>query len=291
MRHLYKFILLVPLTAFKGNAQPYDTIKVGYSTSVNLIFSSTVKKWDMGLGTKIENGMEVRDVLVENTADSPERIKLAAGVENFETTNLFVETGDGYYNFILKYDDRPEILLIEISPGKASITKQKIEMTASHAGKRVIDSLAFMESLKNICEKIRGMSPDVTNVGQVSQKMLFYVGGIYITGEYLFFRIYIKNGGNIPYDIGFTGFFRGDKGKRGNKRRPSQIEMLSPLYIDNEERASVKNGEVVEKVYVLQKFTLSKAQKLYIQFWEGNQGERKVELILGSQDILKAKKI
>jgi len=36
---------------------------------------------------------------------------------------------------------------------------------------------------------------------------------------------------------------------------------------------------------------LSKTQKLYIQFWEGNQGERKIELVVKGNDILGAKKL
>ena len=36
--------------ALVGLSQPYDTLQVGYHTSVNLIFASPVLKWDMGLG-------------------------------------------------------------------------------------------------------------------------------------------------------------------------------------------------------------------------------------------------
>ena len=109
MRHWYLIILFFEVLPWRAFTQPYDTIKIGYSTSVNMIFSSPVKKWDMGLGLRIENGQEIRDVLVENTSESSKRIKLAAGIEHFEITNLFVETERAYYNFILEYEERPEI--------------------------------------------------------------------------------------------------------------------------------------------------------------------------------------
>ena len=61
--------------------------------------------------------------------------------------------------------------------------------------------------------------------------------------------------------MGFVGFFRGDKGKRGNKKRPKQDELLKPMYVSNEEKKVIESGEMIAKVYAFKKFTLSKNQK------------------------------
>ena len=280
-------ILFFEVLPWRAFTQPYDTISIGYSTSVNMIFSSPVKKWDMGLGLRIENGQEIWDVLVENSNESSKRIKLAAGIKHFEITNLFVETEIAYYNFILKYEERPENLLIKVEVDNASIKKAMVVESKDKELRR--DSLFNIDSLKYYTTKIHGFKNDFTNIGQVSQKMLFYLGGIYVLGDHLFFKVYIKNGGNIKYDMGFVGFFRGDKGKRGNKKRPKQDELLKPMYVSNEEKKVIESGEMIAKVYAFKKFTLSKNQNLYLQFWEGNQGERKMELVLKSKDILAAK--
>lgn len=283
MKYLYIMLLFIESTC--AFAQSYDTIRIGYSTSVNMIFDSPVKRWDMGLGIRIEDGNEIRDVLVENSTNSPERIKLAAGIAHFETTNLFVETVKAYYNFILMYDDLPNNLLIKVDAAKASITKTKVENNPDVQNR--IDRKNPTDSLIYYTEKIRDLENDFTNIGLVSQKMLFYISGLYVVDDYLIFKVIIKNEGNISFDIGFVGFFRGDK--KGNKKRPRQEELLTPLYISNEEKEVIKSGEMIVKVYAFKKFTLRKNQHLYIQFWEGEPGERKAELVLRSKDILAAK--
>ncbi len=282
MKHLFSVILCIEsICAF---AQPYDTIQVGYKTSVNMIFDSPVRRWDMGLGISIEGGIKIQDVLVENPVNSPERIKLAAGIKHFETTNLFVETEIAYYNFILTYNEQPINLLINVNMDKASIvkTKEKENRDAQNTIQK-----NHTDSLQYLTERIDDMDNDMTHIGLVSQKMMYYVGGIFVIDTYLIFKVFIKNEGNISYEIGFNGFFRGDK--KGNKKRPRQEELLTPLYISNKEKTVIESGKSITKIYVFEKFTLRKDQQIYIQFWEEEPGERKAELVLRSKDILAAK--
>ena len=262
--------------------QPYDTVRVGYNTSVNLIFDSSVKMWDMGLGLKIEEGNEVWDVLVENPSESRNRIKLAAGVENFETTNLFIETEFAYYNFILAFDANPVDLLIKVDGQRASILKGQVK-TISEERMEVISS---NDSLAQLCEHILMMKNNHAEIGEVRQKMLFYLSGIYVSGPHVFFQVNIKNEGNIKFDLGYVGFFTGNRTK--GKKKARQDEMISPVYVHNSEITDIETRDTLTQVYVFKKFTLDRKKKLYIQFWEGNGGERKVELVVRSGDILNA---
>lgn len=267
--------------------QGYDTIPVGITTSVNLIFETPVRKWDMGLGVKIEKGEKVWDILVANPGDSPERIKLAAGIEDFETTNLFVETEDGYYNFILTYRNNPDTLLYKLTPEEASIRKElPIEKKPDENPKS-----SFTDNLATICKKIENMNESNLGIGEVSQKMLFYLGGIHVSADYLFFQVFVKNEGSLTFDLDFVGFFIGDRTKKGNKKKPRQEETLVPLYVYNEDLSTIKTSELVTRIYVFEKFTLPGNDKLYIQFWEGSGGRRKVELVVKNKDILLAEKI
>lgn len=287
IRMLIFLILYMSCTGVAG--QGYDTIRVGYSTSVNMIFDSPIVKWDMGLGVHMEDGQEVWDVLVSHSPSSPGRIKLAAGVEDFETTNLFIETEDAYYNFILTYDPQPVHLLLKIGREKASIRKEEAIAKDTTVGE--ITAEPTTDSLIYLCSKIYENATDITDIGQVSQKMLFYLGGIYVSGNHLFFKVCIKNEGTIKYDLGFAGFFAADRGRSGNKRRPRQDELLTPVYIFNDQQKVVEQGEVVTKVYVFRKFTLDPRKHLYLQFWEGNGGERKAELVVKGKELLGAEGI
>lgn len=269
---------------FVGFSQSYDTIWVGQNTSVNMIFDSPVQKWDMGLGVRVENGVEVMDVLVENPASSKNRIKLAAGIVHFTTTNLFIETQQGYYNFILAYDPEPQHLLIKVSLAQAAITKTDHRLdTLSNSEK----TPPTQEGLNHLCKLILKKN-EFTDIGEEKQDMLFYLAGIYIADDYLFFSIDIQNKGGIPFDLGYVGFFTGDKGKGGNKRKPKQLTPLEPVYVYPKNSDPVEPKGVLSQVYVFDRFTLASRHKLFIQFWEGNGGERKVELVVGSKEVLRA---
>lgn len=286
MSKFFLILIFIYISTIRGYTQEYDTIRVGFYSSVNLIFDSSIEKWDMGLGVKIEGTQEIWDVLVEGASSN--RIKLAAGVTDFKTTNLFVETSAAYYNFILKYDPNPKNLLIKVNPDKASIVKEiKQEPTAIED--QVADNATndlFMNS-----SRIYNLQGDYLNIGQELDDMIFYLGGIFLSGDYLYFKVYIKNNGTIPYDLGFMGFFIGDKGLGGNKRRPVQLENIKPIFIYNEALQRIEGGELASQVYVFGKFTLAKKRKLYIQFWEGNGGERKAELEVKGREILGAEEL
>lgn len=277
-------ILLAFLAAITCFSQSYDTIRIGQNTSVNMIFDSPVQKWDMGLGMRTENGIVLTDVLVDNPMSSPNRIKLAASIPHFQTTNLFVETEMGYYNFILSYDPEPKHLLIKVDARKATILKTPVPPSNNKNTESVAD---VSEEMHSFCEKIL-VKNDVTDIGEEKQDMLFYIGGIYIAQDLLFIKININNKGNIPFDLGYIGFFTGSKGKGGNKRKPRQLTPLQPKYANKQNEKSVGPGESIALIYVFDQFTLDTKHKLFIQIWEGNNGERKVELVAGSKDVLKA---
>ena len=141
------------------------------------------------------------------------------------------------------------------------------------------------------CEEILLIKDDPTGIGEARQKMLFFLNGIYIDEEYLFIQLGIKNRGNIQFDLSYVGFFTGYRSKRGNKKKARQDETISPVFVYNDDLKVIDRDETLLRIYVFKRFTLVDGKKLYIQFWEGNGGERKVELAVRGNDILRAKRI
>lgn len=285
------------ISFFTSNAQRYDTLDIGLMTTVHLIFDSPVLEYDLGSGTRIEvvNGEEqqVTDVLITKVGD---RLKLAAAITDFETTNLFIETETAYFNFILRFNNRPETLSYYMSDQKSdkvkapSLAMQKVteKETAALAAEKETKILEM--TLFDLATKVGDQPEQAIDIGQESQRMKYFLNGIYVKGNYLFFRINIINEGNVKFDLGYEGFFIKDKPNRGLKKTTKQIpEPVKDLYILNRDVKVVERRREVFKVYVFEKFTLDPKKIFVIEFWEDGQGQRKVEVNIPSDKILAAK--
>jgi hypothetical protein len=284
------FFMLYPLL---GTSQRYDTIHVGLLTTVHVVFNSTVKNYDLGSGTRIEEGREVSDVIIGKVGD---RLKLAAAIERFETTNLFVETESAYFNVILVYAEKPKKLSYYFGDeradrikagGKEKESMVKEELAIGKAKEEKILEL----TLKDLATEVLEKGNVVPDIGESSQRMKYFLNGIYVKGDYLFFRVNILNEGNVKYDLGYEGFFINDRKNKGTKKTPMQPEPMKTVLILNDGIKSVERKQEVSKVYVFRKFTLEPKKVFLIEFWEDGQGQRKVELIIPPDKLLAAKAI
>jgi hypothetical protein len=287
-----KLLIILLLLYNVCNAQKYDTIRVGHSTIVNVIFESRIVKPPfMGLAPyEAANGKIEMDIFAEIDSVDGNRLTLMAAGNNFETTNLFVETEEGYFNFILVYDKWPKNQLIQVNNDKASIVKKpkfsmaemkKLEM---EKGKRLqLDTLSKMA-------KIALEKPYIEpTIGERKQAMMYYLNGIYVEGPYLFFRVTIKNKGTIKYDLGYQQFAINDSNTKGVKSTLVETpEPLIPLYILNDETKVVNSKEELSKVFVFKKFTIDTHKSFTIELWE-KDGQRKTELKIPSSELLNAK--
>lgn len=250
-------------------AQDYDVIEVPVLKTVHLVFESNIIDIDVG-SPKID----LRDVRT--------RLSIYAKESDFNTTNLFVETEDCYYNFVLIYNENPKFLLKKYGIDKATLVKEK---------KPIKTETVEMPEDDNITAEARivsGFRGDLMVIGVQQEKMVFYVDGIYAKGDHIFLRVNIENQGNIRYDIDFIRFIIRGNGKRTSRKTASQEEILEPVKILNQAIKSVNNGEKILKVFVFEKFTIESKKRLFIEFWEVN-GDRELEIKIRSRDLLEAR--
>ena len=176
----------------------------------------------------------------------------------------------------------------DISPSQGRIIKDSAFHLRNSAGGQTASQKEVNDSLKYYSQIVLGNEDSFNPIGKSSQQILFFLSGIYIHKGHLFFKLYLRNDSSIPFDIGFIGFFKSDRGRKGSKQRPMQDEHLTPEFITDKERKSLESKGEILKVFVFRKFTLSKRKRLYIQLWEGDQGERKIELVVKGKDLLRA---
>ena len=218
-----------------------------------------------------------------------------------------METKDGYYNFILMYRTGYKKYVITVDPKRAVAMKEiptesnEVPIQQTYPGgvtKNVSSSVLPSPSKKDspstsseICAKIVGFKTKGTIVGTTSQKVNYWVDGIYVQGGLIYFKVNVENMGNIVYDWGYTGVFIRDKGKKALKSNAVvQEEQFDPVFTYNEHIKEVGTKERVFKVVVFEKFTIQPDNVLSFEFWE-REGERKVILEVRSTHLLEAERI
>jgi hypothetical protein len=285
MKMLLTLFLLLSATD-KLLGQSYDTLHVGLTTTINLIFDAAILKTHLGSGTYVENNEVTQDVLLETTG---QRMTLTARTEAFETTNLFVETETAFFNFILAYAEWPTNQLIGIDASRATILKKSApapEASNELRGLRRRDSLAILANQAF-------QKPHVKNpaIGVIDQKMIFFLDGIFVDGAFLFFRVTLRNESNVRFDLGFQGFFIKEDASHSAKRTATIAPSpQTPLYALPEELLVVRPRQEVSKVFVFNKFTLDAKRHFSIEFWEDEKkGQRRVSLSIPDAEILRAK--
>jgi conjugative transposon TraN protein len=274
MRHI-TLIVLLAFMGFGTKAQEYRKIEIGLTTTVHLIFPDNIKNFDVGLG----NVGDMPDILVEQAGTN--RLKLAAGIENFTTTNLFVETEGGYYNFILAYSEKPVQLIINIGTGDANIKKTSQQESAAATKKETPES-PYLAKCATVIEKQETSFIYANN----SLGIDFSIENIYVDHDKLYFKFSLKNKSNVKYEIGYLGFVIQGKSK-GKREGVVSDELLQPVYTFQEftELAPSENKKIIT---VFDKFTLDKNKRLIISLWE-KKGERKIDVVVTPWQIVKAK--
>lgn len=256
------FLFLLPLAAW---GQDYDTVYIGRTTTVHLVFPSAVRMFDVGSG----NG----DILIKQSA--PAMLKMASAADGFDTTNLFVDTENGVYNFILRYATFPEKLVIRMGADKALFTYGNAPENIGYTPRQTDAAARILQNpMRNVYKTVR------------SQKAVFRVHEIYTDGKYLYFLLSAENEGSVKYDLGYTGFLSSLKPKGRNA--VVQTEELHPACTAGTDKKSLAAGEKAYYVYGFDKFTLSRNKRMNIEFWE-TDGERKCVVSLTPADILSAK--
>lgn len=272
------FLTLIVFCVTTIKSQEYRTIEIGLTTTVHLIFPDNIKNFDVGLG----NVGEMPDILVEQAGTN--RLKLAAGISNFTSTNLFIETDNFYYNFILKFSDTPKQLIINLTQNEATVIKTDQKTEQVNKEKSIAAQNPYYEKCGKVIE-----TPETSFIfANSSLGVDFSIENIYVDHDKLYFKFAIKNNSNVKYEVGYLGFVVQGKGK-GKREGIASDEMMKPLYSfqDFTELEPTASKKIIT---VFDKFTLDKNKRLIISLWE-KKGERKIDVEVTPWQIVKAKEL
>lgn len=298
MKKIYFIILLI--ISGSVSAQITDTIEVGFTKSVYLIFPQEAS---------FDKGSESVIIKIQDN-----KVIIQALEEGFEETNLFVQSGAEYYMFILRYSETPKKLLFNYqirnnqvsnntpAANNLSIDSKQNEVKPLVTGSEMIDynvattktaTIKKEAEVNNLHKEnslwVQAQPQKLFNNGTVEGKTTFLATNIYVYEDYFYFKLVVKNDSKINYDIDFIKFTIKNKSKSIKKAADQFIELV-PEYIMNKDNYTIPGQEKYDYVFVFKKFTIENNKKLTIEIWEKN-GDRKIDFDFSSKDILNIKRI
>lgn len=307
------YILIIIFSPLIVKGQITDTIELSYTKSVYLIFSEE---------PKVDRGSE--DVIVKVHEN---KVIIQAGVEGFQETNLFVQSGSEFFMFILKYTESPSkfIFNYQVRKNTLEVKKRRIkeEVKASEKKEELVDGfhnpkkeevivieknnelvdyskiIKEKEALekkekttrdfKTLCQWVETKNQNLYNKGAIESKISFIATNLYVDQNHFYLKLFVVNKSKIKYDIDFIRFSIKNI-KRSIKKSAEQYIELDPIYVYNEDMTYVNGKEKGYRVYVFDKFTIENNKKLNIEMWELN-GDRKLDFDFYAEDILKIQTI
>ena len=143
--------------------------------------------------------------------------------------------------------------------------------------------------MKEYGKLIIGRGAEITNVGAISQDMLFGLYGVFIKRDVIMFHYNLENSSNIDYEIDFIKVYISDEKK--DKKIAQQEEELTPLYTYTaNDNMTIHGNSSKSLVYFFKRFTIPKKRILYIEAFEKNGG-RHIRFKISNKQILKAKQL
>lgn len=285
MKKIFIAIILICWLSAPSFGKEYKTIELGLTTTVHLVFQNEIINFDVGLGSTSEGA----DILASKVGDT--RLKLAAGVENFAKTNLFVETDHAYYNFIVTYNPFPSQLMYFIATDDAQKIKDSNAIKTNNKPDNIHTDFVMEEKDNHsiaLCGKVIKKEEKSFIYANNTLGIGFQLDNIYTNGDSLFFKFTVSNDTNVKYVLGYLGYLIKKTGT-GKKAGVNVSEPITPLYT-YQTFSELNSGERKNIVCIFPKFTLEVKKELIIDLWE-KKGERMVELKVTPKQIVKAKRL
>lgn len=303
----YLILIIITITSLKLSAQITDTLYIGFTKSIYLVFNES----PIHHANSEDAGVE--EIIVK-TLDN--KLIITAAIENFEETNMFVQDGARMYMFLLRYSNNPKKYLYNYQEAQIQPLKQKVNnYTYSEPNKNtdinsntnistssnedvIIDTKLYntietkrqeetikQSSLENNATMVLNEPQKIYSKGVNLGKVSLIATNFYVINDRFYLKLVLNNKSKIEYEVEYERFIIKNKSKSVKKSADQFIE-LKPIYIKNSDKKTILPKSKNEYVYVFEKFTIQDNKKFSIEIWE-KSGDRTLEFSFDSEDILK----
>lgn len=234
-----------------------STLGISEANTTSLLFPYPIVSVDRGS----------QDVLAQKPKGVENLLQIKAAQADFTQSNLTVVTSDGrLYNFLVAYEYEPLTYAYDFSKSTESSTARFDD------GKNAEQINAWASMAYHDRNRIQ--------IRERNYNIALTITGMYIAGDYIFYRILLENETNIGYDVDQLRFFVRDK-KISRRTASQEIELLPVSIWQAAQKVPAKGIESF--VVVLPKFTIPDKKNLYLQLTEKNGGRHLLLKIKGNK--------
>lgn len=261
MKRIYVLILMIFLTIALNAQANRLTILLSPNKTTHLIFHHPIKTADRGTDA----------FLVQKAKGITNVLQLKAAREYFPETNLSVITTDGkFYSFSIQFSDSASNSLFADDSTDVALFEGKQENVT--------------KVQRDVCS-ILGQPP-VINLQHGNQLMKIGLDGIFISGNLLWFRMYLENLAEIPFETENVRFYLHDT-RRAKRTAVQEIEVF-PFYQEHPQTLAAKERRTF--IAGFHSFVLSPHQRLVIKAADVEM-RQPVSLSVRNKYLLQTKKI
>ena len=266
-------LLAVFLTAFVrvAMALTVDTVYISTMSTTHIRFSSELKYVDLSnkvLSARIvEGGKDIVAVKAKDAFD-------------FTTTMSCLEADGRLHTFIVAYDERPEVLIVDmrrspVRPGMTDLTRTGMtDMTKPRVTDLVQEDLDEKVGVSDTFER------EIYHIGDVAYDIKVLCENVIIKDDVTYIVLSFENGSAVSYSISSPRFVI--ESKRNTKRGLVYEKQLFPKHTSG--KSVTAPGTVSRMVFCFDKVTLVKGQVFRIYLYEDG-GPRNFVLSFGVRDL------
>ncbi|SEJ74481.1 Bacteroides conjugative transposon TraN protein [Dyadobacter sp. SG02] len=261
-------------------------VELSFAKTTHIVFPSRIVDFDAG-----------SDVVIATVPDPVQNIlRVKADVKGFyDETNMTVLTEDGgLYSFLVRYNDNPDVVTINISNNVIAD-----EMATKHLGIGLSSNSspnAYVlgggvyneEAVKTNCLKVSDYKGFIKHIGAKKDGLRTLLKGVYQEDELIYFKLEIENSSLMPYTLDFVKVFMRDRNQV--KRTAVQEEELNVVGIYPVNNAQVPYTSRTTKVIAIPRITLTDGKLLEIEVYE-RKGGRHMKFKIDNDTLLRTKNI
>ena len=271
MRRVILFAVLLTAFVNVATASSIDTVYISTMSTTHIRFSSELKYVDLSnkvLSARIVEGS--KDIVAVKAKEAFE----------FTTTMSCLEADGGLHTFIVAYDERPKVLIVDmrrspVRPGMTGLTKTGMtDMTKP----RVTDLV--QEDLDEKVGVLDTLEREIYHIGDVAYDIKVLCENVIIQDDVTYIVLNVENGSAVSYSMSSPRFVI--ESKRKTKRGLVYEKQLFPKRTSGE--CTVAPGTMSRLVFSFDKVMLVKGQVFRIYLYE-DDGPRNFVLSFGVRDL------